>query len=390
MNSDTSRSHRSETATTSARNPACIITYTIALRRAYDARISQPSSSLHARSTNINSHTIAMDHLISITSSESGSASGSLAGPATTLMDRSDAEGQHSRENSSTDTSLNTPSSHNKSATPPKWKRSVASETAIPDPSPADALRGPNKRRKTAPPLVLTESVDRQQQEENREGASVQQPNPFSNEPPTPPSSTPTSHKSSTSTTKHSPTRSPTKPHPPTPTPSLSTTSTTPTPSFIPLPERADPLGTHARSLETLAKHFTRHNLTTRPQRRAHLYTLPHSQWADAARWLHDHRSDIWDTPEEEASEYTPLAADGYADAMRARLRRTGICWEWVSLHGTRRGRRVEVGDAQLRLFGWGWAIEEGVWEVGWRSRRRGEGGEGGVVGPRGERWEGL
>lgn len=78
------------------------------------------------------------------------------------------------------------------------------------------------------------------------------------------------------------------------------------------------------------------------------------------------------------------MAADGYAEIMKGRLAQTGTCWEWVCIHGVKRGTRVEVGGAQLRLFGLEWVIEEGRWGVRKGGARERE------VGPRGERMEDL
>jgi len=78
------------------------------------------------------------------------------------------------------------------------------------------------------------------------------------------------------------------------------------------------------------------------------------------------------------------MAADEYADIMRARLAKAGFCWEWVAVHGDRRPGRVEVGEAQEGLFGRAWAFGKGVW-----GAREG-GGREGEVGPRGERVEEL
>jgi hypothetical protein len=201
MSSSTNRGQQSKTATTSARSPARIITYTIALRRAYDAQTSQQS--LHARNIDTNSHTIAMGRCISTTSSTSRSSSSSLAGTVTTTTDLTDAEGRHSRATHRIGAFANTPSNSNSHPDPPKWKRSVASETAVPDPSPVGGLRGSARRRKTAGLFFFKEPANLQQHGNNHNTSAQQQPiagfDRYASKalPPTPPPSTSTSHKSS-------------------------------------------------------------------------------------------------------------------------------------------------------------------------------------------------
>ena len=414
MSSSTNRGQQSKTATTSARSPARIITYTIALRRAYNAQTSQPP--LHARNFDTDPNTIAMGHCISTTSSTSRSSGSSLAGTATTITDLTDAEGQHTRATSRIDAPANTPSNSENHPNPPKWKRSVASETAVPDPSPVGGLRGSARRRKTAGLFFFKEPANLQRHGNNHNTSAQQQPTAgfdhFASKalPPTPPPSTPTSHKSSSTaatTSNHAavaaaaavgvrkaePTPKPslTITVPPTPLSPLSsttittTTSTPPSPiyTFTPLPDRLDPQGTHAHSIRSLRKTFKRHSLSTRALRRAYLYSLPHAKWADAARWLHDNRRDLWEDAEEEAVGYTWLEADGYADIMRARLGKAKFCWEWVAMYGEKGGTRVEVGEAQERLFGEEWAFKKGVW-----GERTGPSEV--EEGPRGERVENL
>jgi hypothetical protein len=174
MNPTTSQGHRSQTATTSARDPARIITYSIALRRAYEAQTSQP-----ARSIDTNPHTIAMGHCISTTASKSTSGgSSSLASPATTITDLTDAKGQHSRPTHRFDTFVKTLSNFVSQPNPvtlSKWKRSVASETAVPTPSPVGGLRGSaGKRRKSL--FVLKKPADYLQNENKHKTAAQQQP----------------------------------------------------------------------------------------------------------------------------------------------------------------------------------------------------------------------
>ena len=201
MSSSTNRGQQSKTATTSARSPARIITYTIALRRAYNAQTSQPP--LHARNFDTDPNTIAMGHCISTRSSTSRSSGSSLAGTATTITDLTDAEGQHTRATSRIDAPANTPSNSENHPNPPKWKRSVASETAVPDPSPVGGLRGSARRRKTAGLFFFKEPANLQRHGNNHNTSAQQQPTAgfdhFASKalPPTPPPSTPTSHKSS-------------------------------------------------------------------------------------------------------------------------------------------------------------------------------------------------
>lgn len=250
MNPTTSRDHRSQTATTSARSPARIITYTITLRRAYDA-LTSPST----RNIDKNPHTIAMGHCISTTTaSTSTPGSSSLAGTATTTTDLTDAKGQLSKATHGFDNFVKTLrdfNSHHNPISLPKWKRRVASENTVPTPGPVGGLRGSGKRRKTAALFVLKKPAD-YLQNENKNGLSTQQQPTAGFDylaskalPPTPPSSTPTSHKNSATTTTAS-NRTATAKVPkaePIPNPSLTITAP-PTP---PLKSPPPPKNSHMR-----------------------------------------------------------------------------------------------------------------------------------------------
>ena len=137
-----------------------------------------------------------------------------------------------------------------------------------------------------------------------------------------------------------------------------------------------------------MAKHralFRDPNPATRAQRCKALYRLPGEKLWHAAKWLHTHPEDLWDTAEEQEANFSRMRADG-------RVKRA----ELEDRHGLvelREDRPEEYKRLRKRAeeVGWYAALQESVFRKDWCAEGGmfGEKGSGGPppeeVGPMGE-----